>query len=147
MFHFSQPADLEELILDPKDDKLLEEDLGGAANDIRRSQRHATFISWMRRPDYISTEQTRYQPTTMEKVESKIGYVVRKKMGAEQVGPQTSFQVPKASSCKPVFDFSAWAKSFARGVSGGCSSRKENNTKSLCSVVKYFAHCKNPFCP
>jgi hypothetical protein len=31
----------------------------------------------MRRPDYISTEQTRYQPTTMEKVESKIGYVVR----------------------------------------------------------------------
>jgi hypothetical protein len=39
----------------------------------------------MRRPDYISTEQTRYQPTTMEKVESKIGYVVRKKMGVEQV--------------------------------------------------------------
>jgi RNA polymerase II-associated factor 1 len=41
----------------------------------------------MRRPDYISTEQTRYQPTTMEKVESKIGYVVRKKMGGDQVRP------------------------------------------------------------
>ena len=70
--------------MDPKDDKLLEEDFGGA-HDLKRSQRHAKIISWMRRPDYISTEQTRYQPTTMEQVESKIGYVVRKKMGGEQV--------------------------------------------------------------
>lgn len=38
----------------------------------------------MRRPDYISTEQTRYQPTTIEKIESKVGYSVRKKMGTEQ---------------------------------------------------------------
>ena len=75
---------MEENILDPKDDKLLEEEFGGAS-DIQRSKRHAKVISWMRRPDYISTEQTRYQPTTMEKVESKIGYVVRKKMGGEQV--------------------------------------------------------------
>ena len=72
------------MALDPKDDKLLEEDFG-AANDIKRSQRHAMVISWMRRPDYISTEQTRYQPSTMEKVESKIGYVVRKNMTGEQV--------------------------------------------------------------
>ena len=75
---------MEENVLDPKDDKLLEEEFGGAS-DIQRSKRHAKVISWMRRPDYISTEQTRYQPTTMEKVESKIGYVVRKKMGGEQV--------------------------------------------------------------
>ena len=79
-----QPADMDEIVLDPKDDKLLEEDLPGA-NDIKRSQRHAKVISWMRRPDYISTEQTRYQPQSMEKVESKIGYVVRKKMQGEQV--------------------------------------------------------------
>ena len=38
----------------------------------------------MRRPDYISTEQTRYQPTTIEKIESKVGFAVRKKMGTEQ---------------------------------------------------------------
>jgi hypothetical protein len=35
-----QPLDFEENVLDPKDDKLLEEDFG-AANDIKRSQRHA----------------------------------------------------------------------------------------------------------
>ncbi len=79
-----QPADMEEIVLDPKDDKLLEEDFAGA-NDLKRSQRHAMIISWMRRPDYISTEQTRYQPQSMEKVESKIGFVVRKKMQGEQV--------------------------------------------------------------
>jgi hypothetical protein len=39
---------LEELVLDPKDDKLLEEDFG-AANDIKRSQRHAKVISWCQR--------------------------------------------------------------------------------------------------
>jgi RNA polymerase II-associated factor 1 len=75
---------MEELVLDPKDDKLLEEDFGGGG-DLKRSQRHAKIISWMRRPDYISTEQTRFQPSSMEQVESKIGYVVRKKMGGEQV--------------------------------------------------------------
>ncbi len=54
----------------------------------RTSDKESNFYNIdnrMRRPDYISTEQTRYQPTTMEKVESKIGYVVRKKMGVEQV--------------------------------------------------------------
>ena len=39
----------------------------------------------MRRPDYISTEQTRYQPTTIEKIESDIGYTVRKKMNVDEL--------------------------------------------------------------
>jgi RNA polymerase II-associated factor 1 len=39
----------------------------------------------MRRPDYISTEQTRYQPTTIEKIESDIGYTVRKKMNVDDL--------------------------------------------------------------
>merc|ERR1712038_834111 len=66
--------------LDPKDEKLLEDELHSAQN-TKRSQRHATSLSWMRKPDYISTEQTRYQPTTIEKIESKIGLGVRKKLG------------------------------------------------------------------
>ncbi len=66
------------------------------------------MLSWMRKPDYISTEQTRYQPTTIEKIESKVrniwlsetpspppsrrltkfpclkvGFAVRKKIGTE----------------------------------------------------------------
>ena len=39
----------------------------------------------MRRPDYISTEQTRFQPTTIEKIESKVGFAVRKKMDAQSL--------------------------------------------------------------
>ncbi len=39
------------------------------------------MLSWMRKPDYISTEQTRYQPTTIEKIESRVGFAVRKKIG------------------------------------------------------------------
>ena len=48
----------DELMLDTKDEKLLEEDFGNATN-LKRSQRHAKILSWMRKPDYISTEQTR----------------------------------------------------------------------------------------
>lgn len=86
---YNKPSHLAEDELDPKDEKLLEEDFslgaggGGPGTDIRRSQRHAKILSWMRRPDYISTEQTRYQPTTIEKIESKVGFAVRKKMGTE----------------------------------------------------------------
>lgn len=69
--------------LDPKDERLLEEDMSDKT-DAKRSQRHAQILSWMRRPDYISTEQTRYQPTTIEKIESKVGFAVRKKMGNVQ---------------------------------------------------------------
>ena len=39
----------------------------------------------MRKPDYISTEQTRYQPTTIDKVEADIGFNVRKKMNVEDM--------------------------------------------------------------
>ncbi len=73
----------EEVVLDPKDEKLLEEDFGNTT-DRKRSQKHAKILSWMRRPDYISTEQTRFQPTTIEKIESRVGFAVRKKLGTDQ---------------------------------------------------------------
>ena len=69
--------------LDPRDEKLLEDELH-SVGDMKRSKRHATSLSWMRKPDYISTEQTRYQPTTIEKIESKVGFAVRKKLGTTQ---------------------------------------------------------------
>ena len=72
-------AETEEFELDPKDEILLEEDFG-STKDRKRSQRHAKPISWMRKPDYISTEQTRYQPTTIDKVESKVGFSVFKNL-------------------------------------------------------------------
>ena len=44
--------------MDPKDEKLLEDDFSDKT-DVKRSKQHAKILSWMRRPDYISTEQTR----------------------------------------------------------------------------------------
>ncbi len=64
--------------LDPKDEKLLEEDYMDKT-DVKRSKQHSLSLSWMRRPDYISTEQTRYQPATIEKIESKVGFATNRK--------------------------------------------------------------------
>merc|ERR1712112_290017 len=70
--------------LDPADEKLLEEEVSGVTN-TQRSKQHSIPLPWMRRPDYISTEQTRYQPTTIEKVEADIGYTIRKKMNVDEL--------------------------------------------------------------
>lgn len=63
--------------LDLADEKLLEEELP-AAQDSQRSRHHAKSVSWLRRSEYISTEQTRFQPQNNEKVEAKVGFNVRK---------------------------------------------------------------------
>lgn len=52
-------------VLDPADEKLLEEDTH-APQDSTRSKQHAKSVSWLRRSEYISTEQTRFQPQNME---------------------------------------------------------------------------------
>ena len=51
-------ADYERPAMDPADEKLLEED-NTAVTNTKRSVQHGIALSWMRRPDYISTEQTR----------------------------------------------------------------------------------------
>jgi len=63
--------------LHPDDEKLLEEDVH-APQDTKRSARHAIPVSWLRRTEYISTEATRFQPTTMDKVEAKVGFSIKK---------------------------------------------------------------------
>lgn len=63
--------------LDPADEKLLEEDTLTPQDSIR-SKYHAKSVSWLRKSEYISTEQTRFQPQTMEKVEAKVGFNVKK---------------------------------------------------------------------
>ena len=45
---------------------------------VCRSARHAIPVSWLRRTEYISTEATRFQPTTMDKVEAKVGFSIKK---------------------------------------------------------------------
>lgn len=63
--------------LDPADEKLLEEEVH-AVTDSQRSRHHAKSVSWLRKSEYISTEQTRFQPQNNEKVEAKVGFNVRK---------------------------------------------------------------------
>ncbi|KAJ0172611.1 hypothetical protein K1T71_011750 [Dendrolimus kikuchii] len=64
-------------LLDPADEKLLEDDVL-TPQDSKRSRHHAKSVSWLRRSEYISTEQTRFQPQSMEKVEAKVGYNIKK---------------------------------------------------------------------
>ncbi|KDR16760.1 RNA polymerase II-associated factor 1 homolog [Zootermopsis nevadensis] len=68
--------------LDPADEKLLEEDVL-TPQDSKRSRHHARSVSWLRRTEYISTEQTRFQPQTMDKVEAKVGYSIKKSLKDE----------------------------------------------------------------
>lgn len=63
--------------LDPADEKLLEEEVH-TPQDSQRSRHHAKSVSWLRKSEYISTEQTRFQPQNNEKVEAKVGFNVRK---------------------------------------------------------------------
>ncbi|KAF2903243.1 hypothetical protein ILUMI_02939 [Ignelater luminosus] len=68
--------------LDPADEKLLEEDVL-TPQDSKRSRHHARSVSWLRRTEYISTEQTRFQPQSMDKVEAKVGYSIKKNLKNE----------------------------------------------------------------
>ncbi|CAH1127147.1 unnamed protein product [Ceutorhynchus assimilis] len=70
------------VVLDPADEKLLEEDIL-APQDSKRSRHHAKAVSWLRRTEYISTEQTRFQPQTMDKVEAKVGFSIKKSLNNE----------------------------------------------------------------
>lgn len=68
--------------LDPADEKLLEEDTH-TPQDTTRSRHHAKSVSWLRKSEYISTEQTRFQPQNVEKVEAKVGYNVKNTLREE----------------------------------------------------------------
>uniref|UniRef100_A0A336MY23 RNA polymerase II-associated factor 1 homolog n=1 Tax=Culicoides sonorensis TaxID=179676 RepID=A0A336MY23_CULSO len=68
--------------LHPNDEKLLEEDLH-TPQDSQRSKQHARNVSWLRKSEYISTEQTRFQPQSLETIEAKVGYNVKKSLREE----------------------------------------------------------------
>ncbi|NXO10222.1 PAF1 factor, partial [Oriolus oriolus] len=58
------------VLLDPADEKLLEEEIQ-APTSSKRSQQHAKVVPWMRKTEYISTEFNRYGVSN-EKPEVKI---------------------------------------------------------------------------
>lgn len=86
--------------LDPADEKLLEEDMH-TPQDSMRSRHHSRSVSWLRKSEYISTEQTRFQPQTMEKVEAKVGFNVRKSFVEETLYMDREAQI---KSIQKTFD-------------------------------------------
>lgn len=68
--------------LDPADERLLEEDVH-TPHDSMRSRQHSRSVSWLRKSEYISTEQTRFQPQNLENIEAKVGYNVKKSLREE----------------------------------------------------------------
>ncbi|XP_030373723.1 RNA polymerase II-associated factor 1 homolog [Scaptodrosophila lebanonensis] len=69
-------------LLDPADEKLLEEETLTQTDSVR-SRQHSRTVSWLRKSEYISTEQTRFQPQNLENIEAKVGYNVKKSLREE----------------------------------------------------------------
>jgi len=70
--------------LHPTDEKLLEDDILAGPQDAKKSRHSHVSVSWLRRTEYISTEPTRFQPQTMEKIEATVGYAAKKKKKDEE---------------------------------------------------------------
>ncbi|XP_051933467.1 RNA polymerase II-associated factor 1 homolog [Hippocampus zosterae] len=79
------------IILDPADEKLLEEDIQ-APSSSKRSQQHAKVVPWMRKTEYISTEFNRYGVSN-EKVEVKIGVSVKQQFTEEEIYKDRDSQI------------------------------------------------------
>ncbi|XP_066560080.1 RNA polymerase II-associated factor 1 homolog [Amia ocellicauda] len=79
------------IMLDPADEKLLEEDIQ-APSSSKRSQQHAKVVPWMRKTEYISTEFNRYGVSN-EKVEVKIGVSVKQQFTEEEIYKDRDSQI------------------------------------------------------
>ncbi|XP_016430259.1 LOW QUALITY PROTEIN: RNA polymerase II-associated factor 1 homolog [Sinocyclocheilus rhinocerous] len=79
------------ILLDPADEKLLEEEIQ-APSSSKRSQQHAKVVPWMRKTEYISTEFNRYGVSN-EKVEVKIGVSVKQQFTEEEIYKDRDSQI------------------------------------------------------
>uniref|UniRef100_A0A3B1IKM0 RNA polymerase II-associated factor 1 homolog n=1 Tax=Astyanax mexicanus TaxID=7994 RepID=A0A3B1IKM0_ASTMX len=79
------------ILLDPADEKLLEEDIQ-APSSSKRSQQHAKVVPWMRKTEYISTEFNRYGVSN-DKVEVKIGVSVKQQFTEEEIYKDRDSQI------------------------------------------------------
>uniref|UniRef100_A0AAR2LLA0 RNA polymerase II-associated factor 1 homolog n=1 Tax=Pygocentrus nattereri TaxID=42514 RepID=A0AAR2LLA0_PYGNA len=79
------------VVLDPADEKLLEEDIQ-APSSSKRSQQHAKVVPWMRKTEYISTEFNRYGVSN-DKVEVKIGVSVKQQFTEEEIYKDRDSQI------------------------------------------------------
>lgn len=78
--------------LHPDDERLLEDEVFMPQDSVR-SRYHAKSVSWLRRTEYISTEQTRFNPQTMDKVEAKVGFTLKKNFVSENLYKDRDSQI------------------------------------------------------
>lgn len=79
---------------------------------IYRKAQHAKNVSWLRRTEYISTEATRFQPMTIEKIEAKVGYSMKKALKEENIYMDHESQIKAiektfADAKKPIIEHSS----------------------------------------
>ncbi|KAK2504366.1 hypothetical protein MC885_003553 [Smutsia gigantea] len=79
------------VLLDPADEKLLEEEIQPPTSS-KRSQQHAKVVPWMRKTEYISTEFNRYGISN-EKPEVKIGVSVKQQFTEEEIYKDRDSQI------------------------------------------------------
>jgi RNA polymerase II-associated factor 1 len=80
-------------------------------HSIFRKAQHAKNVSWLRRTEYISTEATRFQPMSIEKVEAKVGYSMKKALKEENAYMDHESQLKAiektfADAKKPILEHS-----------------------------------------
>ncbi|XP_074106656.1 RNA polymerase II-associated factor 1 homolog [Cotesia typhae] len=78
--------------LHPDDERLLEDEVFMPQDSVR-SRYHAKNVSWLRRTEYISTEKTRFNPQTMDKVEAKVGFTLKKNFVSENLYKDRDSQI------------------------------------------------------
>jgi len=76
---YNLPPNAPQPPLDAKDERLLEDD-NLIQKDQKRSRHHAKSVSWLRKTEYISTELTRFQPQSMDRVENKVGFSIKRSL-------------------------------------------------------------------
>uniref|UniRef100_A0A8C5XQ99 RNA polymerase II-associated factor 1 homolog n=1 Tax=Microcebus murinus TaxID=30608 RepID=A0A8C5XQ99_MICMU len=112
------------VLLDPADEKLLEEEIQ-APTSSKRSQQHAKVVPWMRKTEYISTEFNRYGISN-EKPEVKIGVSVKQQFTEEEIYKDRDSQI---TAIEKTFED---AQKSGKGVvpddtSGGHASPKDTS--------------------
>lgn len=65
--------------------------VAGSENMVKRSKTHRTNVTWLRRPEYISSEPAKFKTLNGEKVEFRMERAIGKKIKSESKWEELSF--------------------------------------------------------
>ncbi|KAF4085758.1 hypothetical protein AMELA_G00098590 [Ameiurus melas] len=130
------------VLLDPADEKLLEEEIQ-APTSSKRSQQHAKVVPWMRKTEYISTEFNRYvkQQFTEEEIykdrDSQIA-AIEKTFEDAQKNITQHYSKPRVTPVEvlPVFpDFKMWINPCAQVIFDSDPAPKEFSSSAAVDMM------------